>query len=131
MGAAYGGPGFGGFSIAAGIACVLLIGGLFAYSARLGGPDAGAGIAAEIEPWFLEPEQLVLLSPAAAAAVEDARPTIERDIRLVRDERRAIEVAIRAEPGNHDLRALWRHAYETELSLLAEVERVMSDFQRG
>ena len=53
--------------------------------------------------------------------------SVYRDhIVLVRDQREAIEASMEQYPNDASLRTLWRHAYETELALIDEAERVLT-----
>jgi hypothetical protein len=122
---------YGDFSIAAGLAAITLMAGLAAYLARHVEPAVDRRFG---DSWSLAEEAYApagLAYPVMAAALAEARPVIERDIATVRSQRAAIEAAMRVDPNNPRLRELWLYAYETELSLLNEVGRVLNDYQRG
>jgi len=48
-------------------------------------------------------------------------------IAMVRSERQLIEESMRQYPNDTALRTLWRHAYETELQLIDEAQRVLTN----
>lgn len=66
------------------------------------------------------------LPPGPSSTLSDARTVYEAHIALVREQRRAIEASLEDYPGDLSLRALWRHAYETELRLIDEAGRTLA-----
>lgn len=68
---------------------------------------------------------------AAAGAAGAAARTLLRELELVRSQREAVQRAMQAHAGDADLRAVWRHAYEAELDLTAETERILTRYQQG
>jgi hypothetical protein len=62
---------------------------------------------------------------------DEIAATIQQNLGIVRDERRAIEQAIERNPSDSHLRELWAYAYETELRLENEVGNVIVSYQRG
>lgn len=68
---------------------------------------------------------------AAAGPAGAAARTLLRELELVRSQREAVQRALRTHSGDADLRAVWRHAYEAELDLTADAERVLTRYQPG
>jgi len=71
---------------------------------------------------------LELLFTDLDRSATDIAGTVYRDhIALVRDQRETIEAAMQQYPNDTALRTLWRHTYETELRLVDEAERVLTN----
>ena len=78
----------------------------------------------------LSPPELVVDGLFAQPASEDSAlaGSVYRDhIAMVRDQRETIEQAMQQYPNDTALRSLWRHAYETELRLIDEAGRVITN----
>lgn len=64
-------------------------------------------------------------------ALRSATASIMQTLTAVRRERLALERALEGDRGNADLRALWLHAYETELTLTSEIGKVFELYERS
>jgi len=73
-----------------------------------------------------DPSADLLFSSSPRPELREAQSVYETHIALVREERKAIEASLVEYPNDLSLRALWRHAYETELLLIDAAGRTLS-----
>lgn len=94
------------------------------------GPDRDGGALLDI--WWLAPDAAVAArsaTPAVATALDEARRTYRDTILAVRDQRVALESLLGQYPDDAALRELWRYTYRTELRLIDEGGRVITDLK--
>jgi hypothetical protein len=90
-------------------------------------PDLRARSGAESAPSSeTEVGSDLLFPPGPSGIVADALTVYETHIALVREQRETIEASLAEYPSDLSLRALWRHAYETELRLIDEAGRTLA-----
>lgn len=119
-------------------ACVSLIavGGLLLYrpigvddgSPALTGanPDDAQATIADASFTSLDFPAELLFPIRSDGTVNDAQVVFQNHIALVREERETIEESLLRFPNDTALRALWLHAYKTELALIDEAGRALT-----
>lgn len=70
-------------------------------------------------------------APLTAALLRASLDNIRDNYELAKRQRLAIEAAMQDRLDDPNLRALWVHAYETELGLADRAERMLNDQRRG
>lgn len=91
-----------------------------------------AHVAAPADVWWLAPDasdSMRRAPPAVVAALDEARRTYLRTILAIRGQRVALESMLGQRPDDAAVRALWRYAYQTELRLIDEGGRVITDLK--
>ena len=73
-----------------------------------------------------DPAEDLIFSRNPRPGLGEAQAVYAAHIALVREQRKAIEASLVEYPNDLSLRALWRHAYETELFLIDEAGRTLS-----
>jgi hypothetical protein len=124
--------GFVAFVVVAGLASLRL--GMLGRSGTPEAPaDRGAEALVDETAWLAAGafDASAVGASAVDAALEETRRTYLEEIKAVRRERETIEASLALYPEDMTLHELWRHAYESELLLIDDAERVLTFMQTG
>lgn len=69
----------------------------------------------------------LLLTATGDSVAAEAQNTFLNHIEIVREQREQIEASMQRYPNDSGLHALWQHTYETELALIDEAGRVLTN----